>query len=170
MPPAETLIGRLKKEMYGVSTDEAKFHLHLGQPRKDRQVCTGTEALVMGRRKVVKKLPKMSNPIFLFDLKQISDKNETRAAIYRSDLKKFLGLKNDLGRIDTSHSSRNLHFAINICDKKYLEVRAALMKNAVEASTWIRKYFLKSQDVMVSSPEFFNELLEEWMVDPCVHR
>jgi hypothetical protein len=41
------------------------------------------------------------------------------------------------------------------------------MDIAKPASEWIRTYFMQSPEVVVSSPEFFNELLLEWMEDPC---
>ena len=169
MPPAETLIGKVTKESAGVSTDESKFHLHLDNLGKTDRSSEEKKILSRGHLKRPR-LPKMSNPVFLYDLNQISDKNETRVNQYRSDLKKYLGLRNDLQPIKSSHTSKNFHFAIDICEDKYGLVREDLMKNAREASIWIRKYFLKSPDVVVSSPEYFNELLETWLVDPCVHR
>jgi hypothetical protein len=56
---------------------------------------------------------------------------------------------------------------IDICDAQYGPLRIELMKNAVDASRWIREYFLRSPDVTVSSPEYFRRLLKEWMQDPC---
>ena len=41
------------------------------------------------------------------------------------------------------------------------------MNVARKASLWIRRYFLSSPDVHVSSREHFEKLLERWMRDPC---
>jgi hypothetical protein len=59
---------------------------------------------------------------------------------------------------------------INICDLKYEKLRAVLMDIARPASIWIRKYFIESDEVIVSSPDYFKETLETWMHDPCDSR
>jgi len=59
---------------------------------------------------------------------------------------------------------------IDICEDRYRMLRSELMKNAREASEWIRTYFLVHPDVTVSCPEHFVELLKKWMTDPCVER
>ena len=169
MPPAETLIGRLKDGMHGVCTDEAKFHLHLDNLGKTPHSPEEKKLLSRGRKEQVKK-PKMKNPVFLYELNQLKDENRTRAELYLSDLKDFLGLQNDLEPISSSQSSNNKDAAIDICDDKYRFVRSELMKHAIEASTWIRSYFLLSPDVTVSSPVHFRKLLEDWLVDPCIAR
>lgn len=38
------------------------------------------------------------------------------------------------------------------------------------ASVWIRNYFIESDEVVVSSPNYFKESLETWMYDPCGSR
>jgi hypothetical protein len=114
----------------------------------------------------------MRNSVFLYDVKQLRDANQTRADLFRFDLKQFLGLQIDLEPITTSSSnnSSSQDEAIDICDTKLRFVRKELMKNAVQASKWIRNYFLKSPDVTVSSPVYFNELVTSWMTDPCTMR
>ena len=56
---------------------------------------------------------------------------------------------------------------INICDDQFIALRKDLMIHSRSASKWIRKQFLKSPTVVVSSPDYFNEILLEWMEDPC---
>jgi hypothetical protein len=56
---------------------------------------------------------------------------------------------------------------INICDSNYTELRNILLDMARPASVWIRKYFIESEDVVVSSKEYFKEIIETWMHDPC---
>lgn len=168
MPPAETLIGKLKDPMFGVSTNEAKFHLHLDNLGKTARSPEELKLLSWGNENRLR-LPKMKNPVFLYEINQLHDTNLTRAEIYRTDLKHFLGLKIDLEPMATS-ASKSSSKTIDICDPKLRFVRAELMKNARQASTWIRTYFLKSPDVIVSSPTYFNELLALWMTDPCSKR
>jgi len=172
MPPAETLLGKRKHGDHDVCTDESKFHLHLDNLGKTARTSEEMKLLSWDPNDKEKhKLPKMKNPVFLYEINQLHDENRTRADLYRSDLKTFLGLKEDLRPIalDKSTTSDKTK-AINICDAKYRFVRAELMKNAVEASKWIRTYFLQSPDVSVSSPEHFVELLKDWLVDPCAER
>ena len=74
---------------------------------------------------------------------------------------------------DFSHFSRREQrkkdrFKVKICQDRYKPIRHELVKNAQEASLWIRTSgFLSSPDVTVSSPDYFNSLLENWMDDPC---
>jgi len=168
-------MGKLQNGMQGVCTDESKFHLHLDNLGKTRH-SPEEEKLLTWDNKNKPKLPKMPNPVFLYEINQLHDENQTRADLYQTDLQHFLGLKEGLEPIVSSSSSssksssQTKYVAIDICDVKYRFIRAELLKNAVEASTWIRRYFLQSPDVTVSSPEHFNELLEAWLVDPCMAR
>jgi hypothetical protein len=132
MPSPETLIGKLKRGMVGVATDESK----------------------------------MKNPVFLYEVNQLRDANETRAAIFCSDLKNYLGLQQSFAPMSAKKGPVYTK-AIEICEPRYNDLRDELMKNAKEASTWILRYFLQSPDVVVSSPEYFNELMVSWSVDPC---
>jgi hypothetical protein len=45
------------------------------------------------------------------------------------------------------------------------------MEQAMNASTWIRQYFLHSPDVVVSSRDYFiHDLMASWKRDPCFDR
>lgn len=165
MPPPETLIGKLKRGMVGVATDESKFHLHLDNLGKTLHSSDELKLLSWGKDKRVD-LPKMRNPVFLYEVNQLRDDNETRAEIFSLDLKNYLSLTKDFQPISTKRGP-TYSKAIEICDSQHRELRRELMKNAREASTWIRKYFLKSHDVTVSSADYFNALLVSWMSDPC---
>ena len=165
MPPPETLIGKLKRGMVGVATDESKFHLHLDNLGKTSHTSEELELLSWGDEKKIN-VPKMRNPVFLYEVNQLRDINETRAAIFSSDLKNYLGLTNDIQPISTKRGPVYSK-AIDICELKHADLRLELMNNSREASTWIRKYFLKSRDVSVSSSEHFKTLLMSWMTDPC---
>jgi hypothetical protein len=165
MPPPETLIGKLKRGMVGVATDESKFHLHLDNLGKTLHSSEELKLLSWGNEKKVD-VPKMRNPVFLYEVNQLRDTNETRAAIFSADLRDYLALTNDFQPMSTKRGP-TYSKAIEICESKYKDLRRDLMKNSREASTWIRKYFLKSPDVTVSSPDYFNALLVSWMTDPC---
>ena len=54
---------------------------------------------------------------------------------------------------------------IDICDEDF--VRSVLLDKAQRTSKWIRRYFLNSSEVFVSSPEYLEDLLEGWMTDGC---
>ncbi|MCK7513861.1 MAG: hypothetical protein MZV70_64150 [Desulfobacterales bacterium] len=56
---------------------------------------------------------------------------------------------------------------IDICDSEYDELRDVLMDTAIKASTWIRTFFLESDDVVVSSRQYLEEILVGWTQDPC---
>jgi hypothetical protein len=105
--------------------------------------------------------------VFLYDVSQIHDEDEARSYKYRRDLGNFLGLKHELPPIGHNHTSRNYKYDLDICEDRYRPLRRALMDIAKPASEWIRTYFMQSPEVFVSSPEYFNELLLEWLEDPC---
>lgn len=172
MPPAETLMGKVQKGWEGVSTDEAKFHMNLDNLRKTARNSEEELALLEGGKN--KWLPASKNPVFLYETNQLHDTDKKRADLYLKDLQEFLGLPHALEPIADSPAGTIAHErpegVIDICDMKFRFIRAELMKSAVEASIWIREYFLESPDVTVSSPEHFKKLVEEWLIDPCHFR
>lgn len=109
---------------------------------------------------------RMSNDVFLYEISQPSDTNATRASLFRKDLSDFLGFSTPLGPLVRAES-KNTHYAIDICDDKYANLRTKLVENGKVAAEWIRTYFLHLSDVTVSSPEYFEELLQSWSFDPC---
>lgn len=56
---------------------------------------------------------------------------------------------------------------IDICEPKYRKLRQKLVQNGKRASRWITKFLLKSDRVVISSPEYFLELISKWESDPC---
>jgi Sulfotransferase domain len=122
-------------------------------------------------------IPKMKNKVFFMDLRQLSDSNHTRSKIFRQDLQRFLGLRHDLTPVFRARPFKQLELTLDkeskrhqiqsICDRKYLPLQQELYPMAQKASVWIRNYFLKSADVVVSSPDYVEELLETWMHNPC---
>lgn len=122
-------------------------------------------------------IPKMKNKVFFLDLRQLSDTNQTRSKIFRQDLQQFLGLRHDLTPVFRARPFKQLELTLDkkskrhkiqsICDLKYLPLQQELYPMAQKASLWMRNYFLKSADVVVSSPDYVEELLETWMHNPC---
>ena len=119
--------------------------------------------------------------IFLYDLNQLSDTNKTRARQFRQDLASFLGLEgemppiphvNTLGRFDYIDAwKKEAHKRkINICDDEHDYARRILQDKTIRTSKWIREYFLQSDEVFVSSRDYFTEILEGWMENPCLNR
>jgi hypothetical protein len=106
--------------------------------------------------------PRMTNPIFLYDVSQFFDSNATRVAQYRSDLQTFLGLQEPLYPYQNDrHGSKgaDYHYAIVICESRYNRLRRELVEMGTNASKWIQTYFLHLANVHVSSPNHFCELL-----------
>lgn len=123
------------------------------------------------------------NPVFLFEINQLSDTNATRTSQFRSDMTEFLELNSPLppmlhkkpGR--TWKHNQDLQavkdsLKIDICADEHLPTRRELMRMARSSSIWIREYFLdpvvlQHAGVYVSSPDHLKSLLQDWMVDPC---
>ena len=77
-------------------------------------------------------------------------------------------IKPDFSHFSRREQRRKDRFKVNLCQDQYAPIRNELIKNAQEASLWIRTSgFLSSPDVTVSSPEYFEALLKNWMVNPC---
>ena len=117
--------------------------------------------------------------VFIYELGQLSDANTTRSTQFRQDLGDFLGLQgemppiphvNTLGRFDYIDAWREEAHQrkIDLCDKEHEFARAVLQDKTERTSKWLREYFLKSEEVIVSSPDYMTEILEGWMKDPCL--
>jgi hypothetical protein len=168
MPPVDDLIGTLVDDMNGVSTDEARFHANLDNLRKTQRTKEELDLIGDPRQS---SLPKSPNPVFLYEISQLYDEDETRKLQYVDDLKNYLGLTQDMKEL--ADDSQEKHHnpppgTIDICEHN--KVRKILMKHATAASIWIREYFIASPDVTVSSPDRFKELVAAWMIDPCIAR
>lgn len=119
--------------------------------------------------------------VFIYELGQLSDTNETRARQFRQDLASFLGLEgemppiphvNTLGRFDYIDAWKEEAHArkIDICDDEHIYARRILQDKTERTSKWVREYLLGSNEVFVSSREYFTSILEGWMDDPCLNR
>lgn len=119
--------------------------------------------------------------IFLYEVSQMDDDNEHRERRFRQDLSSFLQLETTLAPLPkgVKPNSKEMEVLLNrtaavtqidICDPEHEKVRLELMKNALDASRWIRTYFIRGSGVSVSSPSHFAELLKGWERDPCLDR
>jgi hypothetical protein len=153
------------------------FHVHLSRLGKtfnnySGELCEQAKLLGIPRDQLTApRHPPLGNKIFLYEIEQLKDTNETRRDKYRSDVSRFLGLTYDLEPYledDPRASHYREKFApFDICQDEHRQLRLALLSVGQSASSWIRRYFLPHPDVFVSSPSFFEEILLLWMLDPC---
>jgi hypothetical protein len=186
MPPAEELVGLCGGRMHGVCTSRGNFHFflrnlgktntsdpdesrYIGRLGRHRQALLRFQRVISSKRRV-----------FLYEVSQLSDANETRSLAIREDLQQFLGLREPIApfiwiKPGKNHTRKELNRIdnkkIDICDDKFAKLRSTLMEQSVNASKWIREYFVDAEDVVVSSKEHFSQvLLTAWERDPCLDR
>jgi len=170
MAPPDKLIGECVEEAQGVCTDRANFHKSLAIFGKTNMTNPSERNLLRMLDKY-KWVTPIDNPVFLYDVAQLYDTNEARKALFKQDLQNFLGLDAPLPEFDDNTTSSMPKFkAMNICDSKYDSIRKELITIGTRASMWIRKYFLKSDQVYVSSQDFFENVLKDWKNDPCASK
>jgi hypothetical protein len=126
-------------------------------------------------------VPLLPNPVFLVEVQQSSDADETRRAALRTDLQTFLNLSTPFRMTekvihstpgkdwrDASVQAEKDRYKINICDAEHVSVRQELLRMARTSSAWIRNFLLPAATgVRVSSPVYFDSLLLGWRDDPC---
>lgn len=188
-PNANKLI--TSKEMDGVSGDRANFVPSLSKLGKTQ---LGPEELqllanmtVLKERNDEKKVAVMkylemigsSRPslgkVFLYDIAQLSDKNEERATKFRSDFAAFLKLEDTTlpppsttVNANRAGSSAYKEQKLDICEDVYIDLRTKLLQHGKDMSEWLLEYFLESEDVHVSDKEYLTSILKEYSVDPCL--
>jgi hypothetical protein len=177
MPNPKKLIGICSRGTHGVCTRRAAFHVALTKLGKTNM--TGPEEIEMKqqhRREFMAGITRIPNKVFLYDTGQLVDANKTRSQMFSNDVQAFLGLTKKMPPLphskpgkkwDSETQARKDSKKIDICDSDYDNLRISLMNIAKPASVWIRKYFLESEDVFVSSRDYFEEIMESWMHDPC---
>lgn len=179
------LIGKCSKGMRQCCTDKGNFAYSLLMLGKHLEgvtsyQMTSLEEKIVGKYKrgwfntsEVKVLP---NSVFFFDMHQLSDDNVERQNAFREDVKNYLGLTTDLPPSGHHKPGRSWNEGIqkekdkakiDICDPRHVPVRRELMRMAKQNSEWIRTVFLNSPSVYYSSRPYLEELLSEWMNDPC---
>ena len=126
-----------------------------------------------------KKMTPLPNPVFLFEVSQLHETNATRKQAFQQDVSNFLGLEeNDPLPLELPHSrpgqvwdaetqAQKDASKIDICRSEYDEIRRILLRQSRTSAVWIRRVLLPTGRVRVSSPEYFDQLLDQWMTDPC---
>lgn len=179
------LIGKCMKGMRQCCTAKGNFAYNLLKLGKHLEgvsayQMTSLENLIVGQSKRdwfnTSDVSGVPNPVFFFDMHQLADDNEERLNVLRQDVQNYLGLATDLppvgrhkpGRSWSAKTQKEKDRAkIDICDQQHIPVRRELMRISKENSEWIRTVFLNSPNVFVSSRYYVEELLSEWMNDPC---
>jgi hypothetical protein len=177
MLPPQKLVGACYNGNKGLCTLKAQFHTALARLGKTNT--SSPEELQVEpkfKRHMKEPPPKIPNKVFLFTTDQLADKNTTRAQRFREDVQHFIGFEQEMPPMihikpgvkwDNETQAMKDAIKIDICDSEYDELRDVLMDIAIKASTWIRTFFLESDDVVVSSRQYLEEILVGWMQDPC---
>jgi hypothetical protein len=176
MPAPEKLIGWCRKGANGVCTFRSNFHLflnNLGKTEND----TILPYVDPTFHKAINVIP-TKRKVFLYEISQLSDKDENRSLQLRQDLQSFLHLNQPIPpfiwfKPGRQHSDESIRQAvemrkIDIC--KHVQMKEELMKHAIQASQWIIKHFIDAEGVVVSSKDFLRATLEDWKIDPCTKR
>jgi hypothetical protein len=104
----------------------------------------------------------------LYSIEQLEDSNEERSAIFRADLQRFLRLEQPFPPFRKENVNRVVNpETINICDEQYAQLRSLLVNQGKKTMNWMQE-FLLSEDVVVSSKEYFRSLVQSWGEDPCL--
>lgn len=181
MPPPDQLIGRCKKPNFGVCTFRGNFHIFLSNLGKTPMSESEMEwvAPAFTKNRDVFRAPQK---VFLYEISQLGngDVDESRASLFRKDLQSFLGLQAPIQPLvwykpGVSHDNTTLERVnskkIDICESQYDMLRSILQEQAVNASHWIRTYFITASNVTVSSRDYLvNVVMKGWEKDPCVER
>jgi len=170
LPPAETLIGTNNcsnnPASQGVCTEHAKFHTNLAKLGKTNWRDEREQKLLHLTRQQ-QHLTVVRNPLFLYDMEQLYDTNVTRQAQFGLDMERFLGLHSPLNPLIPPTPEKKTK-VLDICQPQYRELRDHLVNIGGRASRWILDFLLKSSsNVVVSSPEQFEAILNTWKHDPC---
>ncbi|CAB9525673.1 unknown protein [Seminavis robusta] len=121
--------------------------------------------------------PRMPNRVFFMETRQLAESknNATRLQQIEQDLEDYLGLPRQYLdprplhiRPYSQYITTNLDdYRMDICAPQWAPVLDEMMKISRAASPWLRRYFIKSPDVVASSPEYLEELLKDWMINSC---
>jgi hypothetical protein len=186
------LVGRCEKHQK-VCTDRARFHAALARLGLTTMESEEELALLFGwryenrtnmnewqnhqRRRRLRELGQeqlvdqtqrmqvhaSSEQVFLYEIRQIH--NTFTAKELSKNIQQYLQINEALPEI--SSYIQNKSRTIDICDHDHDIVRRVLVEHGKDAVDWIERYFVKSSNVVVSSPESFFNLLNHWRRDPC---
>jgi hypothetical protein len=155
IPPPESLIG--SNDWARVSTDTARFE----------------QVLKTLGKTISDESPPTPFKVFLYTLEQMEDEDEDRGQQLLETLGSFLELRHQIQPLQAANKNefvgkKGFDETIDICDDKHNHLRSVLVENGRESQRWIREEFLESPDVTVANAEHFNEIVEQWGLDPCV--
>lgn len=178
IPTPHERIGICKAHDLGCCTDHAHLALWLYKlgktldlpPAEIEDIVKNTHAF-----ETEHETHRTKNKVFLVETSQLVDQDWFRQQELMDDLQAFLDLdypfKNGIPQARPAPKSDTQAIRdkrkIDICQSEFKDLREELMQAARESSVWIRERFLKSPDVFVSSPDFFEQAVGSWMDDPC---
>jgi len=162
-----------------VTSGNGAFHRFLAvlgkTPRGDDEVELLNPASFTDIDKELLNIDRVNNTIFLLEVSQMSDTNETHAATFKQDIEKFIGFDEPLPAIPHANSGEaaqkkrkrnvNTERLMDICDPIYKPIHDEMMIIARNASAWILGYFVQSADVVISGN--FEDVVKGWNEDPC---
>lgn len=105
----------------------------------------------------------LPNQVLIYEIRQIHDDEVSKQV--PTHIQQYLGIHEDLPTI-LSYKQKKTR-AINICDDQHKDVRRILVEHGADAASWIKRYFMQSDSVKVTSPESFYRFIGDWGVDPC---
>ncbi|EEC51248.1 predicted protein [Phaeodactylum tricornutum CCAP 1055/1] len=174
--PAHKLIGKCQdlgpnKKVHGVCTEEARFQEALIGLGKTSMSTTDEMQYFLSSEKKPENLTVISQmKVFVYDIAQVEDKDEERSQLFMDDMQTFLQMTEPFKPMGQKSGGKTKQSRIDICEQKYDHLREALLDIGVNASRWIRRFFVPAEGVTVSSPKFFEQSLAKWEIDPCEER
>jgi hypothetical protein len=127
----------------------------------------------------VSNITAMPNPVFIYDVAQLGDKDTVRIEQFVDDMQHYLDLPTPLDSVEQKRPGKKLPrkiqekkdaLKIDICNDEYQPVRDNLMSISRRNSQWLREVFMESPGVYYSNKAHLLEILEGWMHDPCAVR
>ena len=154
-----------------VYSDRANFHWSLSRLGKTPM---STEEELRALQHHNMSIERIKSKVFLVENRQLLMSHPS-SQNFTSDLRDFLALSNlrplkPWTPIPAQEKYSNKEAAarrIDICNDQHKKIRKVLVESGKNAADWIREYFLKSPDVVVTSRKLFIELLDDWKLDPC---
>jgi len=162
----------------GLCLGRARYHLYLAALGKTPLDTEERKFLAPGDYDGGKNLinKNISNPIFLYDITQISEKESSKLEIdlIWNDLAKFLQLP-DKEKMTVSRESQNNDrtpkYHVDICDEKNDDLRALIMPYGYEMSIWLCDYLLvhvaDDNNFIIPDPDRFCKIIRGYSKDPC---
>jgi len=177
-PRPNEMIGADSKCQRGnLCTARSRFSHFLAVMGKTPMTSEDELALISNYTIALEKKRNIQNQVFLYNLDQLKDKNETRLHAFQQDLTKFVGFLQEKAidedkavpgkKYSDEEQARRNSLKIDICEAQYNYLREVLMIEAKKSKQWIVKYFIESDEVTVSAKEFFIDSMARWDVDPC---